>query len=57
MVVMDAFDIRCELEARIKAAEDDMREARLAGVNSPAFNQELGRRDALWELLEWIDDE
>ena len=53
---MTQFDIRCEVEARLNAAREQMREAEIAGVNSPGFNQWLGSYDALGELLEWLDD-
>lgn len=45
-----------ELKIRITNEEEHLSKSKSAGNNLPGFNQDLGARDALENLLEWINE-
>lgn len=45
-----------EIRERFAQAKIDLKEVS-GDIRTAAFNQELGRHDALGELLEWIEEQ
>lgn len=52
---MTKEEIITEIKERLASAKEDLIDS-ADDIRTPGFNQDLGRHDALRELLEWIEE-
>jgi hypothetical protein len=52
---MTLDELITEISERFERAKEDLT-LTSSDIRTPGFNQNLGRHDALGELLEWIED-